>query len=551
MTGSCAFGGSRRKSGKRTSAILSHSLSSLFSRPFFRPRPPRKKLETKKNEKSLSASKVVILGSRCLAAEVSKNLVLAGIGGVTLIDDSFVVEAKRATGGGEGGGSEETRTRTTTAGEAAASGNFLVAAALAAAKEGAASEGGESEAEGASKINPASPAAEAAAASLREMNPHVSVSVARFPSISASSSSCSSSSSSSLSSAAAAAALCPGELAKFFEGAAAVVYACGLGGGSGRMGSEEEGGVSSSKPPLLPFASLHAALAADAAASAAGGIPFFWGGVAGSQGFFFVNLHEHEFEVDGIGNTEEEEEEKGREGGGRVGEKRKATAASAAGGAGSGGTAPPPPRKAPLRRRAFASLERLLSHPWAGLHPRRTHGLVYGLRTVFEWEARRARQEALAATAAAAATQATAAATTRGKGSPLLPSASDLPLLLEAGHFLAQSDGVAPHALPAFADDGALALLARDCDAGRGRQHPSVAAIVGGALANDVVRAVSKKGVPAVDNLFCFSLVDGKGVVERLGEVREEGAGVGGGGRAGERGWGGGNEDEVEDVEVV
>ena len=149
------------------------------------------------------------------------------------------------------------------------------------------------------------------------------------------------------------------------------------------------------------------------------------------------------------------------------------------------------------------------------------------------------------------ATEATAAEEATKKVSPLffppLPSASDLPLLLEAGHALASSDGVAPHALPAFADDGALALLARDCDAGFGRQHAAVAAVVGGALANDVVRAVSKKGAPAVDNLFCFSLVDGKGVVERLGEVREE-VGRGGGGGGGE---GAKKEEEEEEVEVL
>ena len=348
-----------------------------------------------------------------------------------------------------------------------------------------------------------------------------------------------------------------------FEGAAAVVYACGLGGGSG-AGAGSAGGLEGCAAPLLPFSSLHAALAADAAASAAG-VPFFWGGVAGSQGFFFVNLHEHEFEADEGGAARADEA------GGKVGQKRKAAAAAAAAAAEEQGAAadasqprPPAGQRRALRRRAFASLERLLSHPWAGLHPRRTHALVYGLRTVFEWEARRAREEALEATttttteAAAAATttaEATTAATEAKKAAPPLllplPSASDLPLLLEAGHALASSDGVAPRSLPAFADDGALALLARDCAAGRGRQHPAVAAVVGGALANDVVRAVSRKGAPAVDNLFCFSLVDGKGVVERLGEVREEEREVkvrGGGGGAG---GGGGKEEEVEDIEEV
>ena len=383
----------------------------------------------------------------------------------------------------------------------------MVAAALAAAKEETGGDGNAST----KKIDASTPAAEAAAAALREMNPHVSVSVARFPSFDSNASASTSSSSP--------AALCPGELAKVFEGAAAVVYACGLGGGSG----SGKGGKGGEKASCLPFSSLHAALAADAAASAAA-VPFFWGGVVGSQGFFFVNLHEHEFEV--------EEEEK-KEGATKVGEKRKAANEDEDEGEN------PKPKAPLLRRRAFASLERLLSHPWAGLHPRRTHALVYGLRTVFEWEARAAGRQA----ARVAAATATAATETEEEASkkrtsppppappllPPLPSASDLPLLLEAGHALASSDGVAPHALPAFADDGALALLARDCDAGNGKQHAAVAAVVGGTLANDVVRAVSKKGAPTVDNLFCFSLMDGKGVVERLGEVREVRGGGGGG----------------------
>jgi hypothetical protein len=481
------------------------------------------------------------VGSRCLAAEVAKNLVLAGIGGVSLIDDSIVEARGEERGEGEStattttgttGTTKTTGTTTTTAGEAAASGNFLVAAALAAAKQAAAAEGADA-GEEASKITPSSPAAEAAAAALREMNPHVSVSVSRFSPSSSSPASASSASSS----------LAPGELAKLFEGAAAVVYACGLGGGSGG-GS---GGKKSSSS--LPFSSLHAALAADAAASAAQ-VPFFWGGVAGSQGFFFVNLHEHEFEIE----SEEAETEDGKEKEtAKVGDKRKAKEEEEDNGGGGGGAndkgEETHPKQKTLRRRAFASLERLLSHPWAGLHPRRTHALVYGLRTVFEWEARRAREQA--ARAAKAATTGTAddkdARKTPPSLLPPLPSASDLPLLLEAGHSLAASDGVAPHALPAFADDGALASLARDCDGGNGRQHPAVAAVVGGAMANDVIRAVSKKGAPAVDNLFCFSLADGKGVVERLGEVKEEGVRGGGGGGGG----GGTKEQEDEEVEVV
>ena len=42
-----------------------------------------------------------------------------------------------------------------------------------------------------------------------------------------------------------------------------------------------------------------------------------------------------------------------------------------------------------------------------------------------------------------------------------------------------------------------------------------VNAIVGGVLANEVLKAVSKKGEP-FDNLFLYSMADGGGVIEKL-----------------------------------
>lgn len=42
-----------------------------------------------------------------------------------------------------------------------------------------------------------------------------------------------------------------------------------------------------------------------------------------------------------------------------------------------------------------------------------------------------------------------------------------------------------------------------------------VNAIVGGILANEVLKCISKKGQP-LDNLFCYSMLDGSGVIEKL-----------------------------------
>lgn len=43
-----------------------------------------------------------------------------------------------------------------------------------------------------------------------------------------------------------------------------------------------------------------------------------------------------------------------------------------------------------------------------------------------------------------------------------------------------------------------------------------VNAIVGGILGNEVLKCISKKGLP-IDNLFCYSMLDGSGVIEKLG----------------------------------
>jgi ubiquitin-like 1-activating enzyme E1 A len=46
---------------------------------------------------------------------------------------------------------------------------------------------------------------------------------------------------------------------------------------------------------------------------------------------------------------------------------------------------------------------------------------------------------------------------------------------------------------------------------------PAINAVVGGVVANDVLKAVAGKGEPLVNNLFLYSLADGAGWVERAG----------------------------------
>ena len=143
---------------------------------------------------------------------------------------------------------------------------------------------------------------------------------------------------------------------------------------------------------------------------------------------------------------------------------------------------PPPPPQTHTTR--YAPLERALFHSWAGLHPRRTHGLVYVLRCVADFEVH---------------THST-------------PSASDASALADRGHALATADGVAPHAIARFVDDGSLASFV-----GAEEEEAAVAAIVGGALSSEAVKNVTRRG-PPLDNVFLYNVVDGKGAVERLGE---------------------------------
>lgn len=45
---------------------------------------------------------------------------------------------------------------------------------------------------------------------------------------------------------------------------------------------------------------------------------------------------------------------------------------------------------------------------------------------------------------------------------------------------------------------------------------PAINAVLGGVVANDVIKVVASKGEPLINNLFMYSLLDGAGWVERI-----------------------------------
>lgn len=78
--------------------------------------------------------------------------------------------------------------------------------------------------------------------------------------------------------------------------------------------------------------------------------------------------------------------------------------------------------------------------------------------------------------------------------------------LLAAGQKNLQAASLAPRLLQQASVEAFL---------GENGEMAPVNAIVGGVLANEVLKAVSKKGEP-FNNLFLYSMADGGGVIERL-----------------------------------
>ena len=87
------------------------------------------------------------------------------------------------------------------------------------------------------------------------------------------------------------------------------------------------------------------------------------------------------------------------------------------------------------------------------------------------------------------------------------PSAEDLPALRQQKAEVCAAQGFPESAI----DDRLL-----ESYAAHGGEMPAINAVVGGVLANEVLKAVSKKGDP-ICNFFLFSLTDGAGLVERAG----------------------------------
>jgi len=199
-----------------------------------------------------------------------------------------------------------------------------------------------------------------------------------------------------------------------------------------------------------------AELRAAAAWSRANGKPFFGALASGFSGLFFADLLEHAF----------------------IDNKR---------------SAPPPPQQPPqgaaastsaaassdtpqTRSLSFVSLEEALAVRWDAI-PRRCSPLFPALQV----------RDALE----------------RGLGRA--PGAGDAEAALRTRDRLAQEAGLPPERVPC----DAAALL--EADGG----HPAACSVVGGVLANEVLKAATHKGEP-LRNFFFFSAADGVGKTEFL-----------------------------------
>ena len=89
------------------------------------------------------------------------------------------------------------------------------------------------------------------------------------------------------------------------------------------------------------------------------------------------------------------------------------------------------------------------------------------------------------------------------------PTAEDAEALAALAAGVCSEAGIDPASLPA---DQLAAYAAAEGD------MPAINAVVGGVVANEVIKAVGRKGEPTVDNFFLFSLADGgQGAVEHMG----------------------------------
>eukprot|EP00899_Mesostigma_viride_P028732 jgi/Mesvir1/9043/Mv21326-RA.1 len=136
------------------------------------------------------------------------------------------------------------------------------------------------------------------------------------------------------------------------------------------------------------------------------------------------------------------------------------------------------------REANYCSYQDMLAVPWASL-PQKRHKvcpMFYSMRVVEEWE-------------------------TSHNRAPGDISPSDLPSLSAMRDSLAAAQGLEPGVAP----DSVLAEIA----AAGVAEMPAVNAIIGGVMAQDVLKAVSGMGEP-INNHFFFSVENGSGIIEGI-----------------------------------
>jgi ubiquitin-like 1-activating enzyme E1 A len=85
---------------------------------------------------------------------------------------------------------------------------------------------------------------------------------------------------------------------------------------------------------------------------------------------------------------------------------------------------------------------------------------------------------------------------------------ADAPVLRATATALCQAEGL---------EAGAVSEQALEAYGASAEEMPAINAVVGGVVANELLKAASQKGEPLVNNLFLYSLADGSGWVERAG----------------------------------
>ncbi|XP_072981603.1 SUMO-activating enzyme subunit 1A-like [Typha angustifolia] len=134
----------------------------------------------------------------------------------------------------------------------------------------------------------------------------------------------------------------------------------------------------------------------------------------------------------------------------------------------------------------YPSLEEAILTPWRDL-PRKVSKLYFAMRVLEKFELAEGRN-------------------------PGETSISDLPVILKLRKGMCDAQLLNESHVP-------TGLLERLLAAGR-KEHPSVCAILGGILGQEVIKGISGKGAP-LKNFFYFDTADGKGVIEDISKPSE------------------------------